>query len=185
MRIIGGEFGSRKLLAPEGWDTRPTLDRVREAVFSTLTGRLFEAQVLDLFGGSGAYSLESISRGAQEATINDFSPKAVDVIKKNISSLHLQDRTQVLSLPFDKALAYLGQRGKKFSVVFLDPPYQKGILPLVLEGLDKENLLEQKAILVCETQLEEEIPLPESYSLWKSKRYGTVKISYVIWEGKE
>lgn len=179
MRIIGGVFGSRRISGPEGRDTRPTLDRVREAVFSTLTGYVEGAHVLDLFAGSGAYALEALSRGAEDCVVNDPSPKALMAIRKNVASLQVEDRVSVFSLPYEQALSVLRKPADRFSLVFLDPPYHKGMIPAALSLIHKYDLCSEDALFVCETQTDEELPLPDGYVFWKNRDYGTVRITYL------
>ncbi len=180
MWIVGGIFRSRRIAGPEGNDTRPTLDRVREAVFSALLGHVEEASVLDLFGGSGAYALEALSRGASSCVINDQSSKAVKVIRRNISSLQVEGRASVLNLPYAQALSVLEQAGERFSLVFLDPPYHHDLIPRALELMDRKDLCTDDAVFVCETQTDEEPGIPEGYAFWKKREYGTVRITYLV-----
>ena len=105
MRIIAGEMRSRKLKAPEGMDTRPTADRVKEALFSILGSRIYGARVLDLYGGSGALALEAVSRGADSAVICDLSAKACAVIQENIDTLNCGDKVKLLRMKDTAALA--------------------------------------------------------------------------------
>ena len=122
MRVIGGEYGGRRLAAPRGRSTRPTPERVREAVFSIL-GDVSEAIVLDLFAGSGAMGIEAISRGASHATFVDFSSAAIAAVQSNVSALGIA--AEVLH---QRALPFLRNaeiRGRQYDLVFLDPPYSQ------------------------------------------------------------
>ena len=118
MRIIGGENRGRRLFAPEGDETRPTSDKVREALFNIIRNDVPGARVLDLFAGSGALSLEALSRGADSAVLCDKSRKAVAAIRRNIELTGDGSRTQVLCSDWQGALS------GRFSLVFLDPPYR-------------------------------------------------------------
>lgn len=124
MRIVGGTAGSRTILAPKGNETRPTLDRVRENLFNILRDRTEDAKVLDLFAGSGALSLEAISRGARSAVLVDRDREANLVEKKNAEALGFADRTIIIRADWKKALAGLRISGRTFDLVFLDPPYR-------------------------------------------------------------
>ena len=121
MRIIAGEARGRRLFAPEGDETRPTADRVREALFNIIRADVEDAVVLDLFAGSGALALEAISRGAGSAVLCDKSPRAVRAIRRNIELMRAQDKTTVVAGDWQKALSAGGER---FTLVFLDPPYR-------------------------------------------------------------
>lgn len=122
MRVIAGVYGGRELVAPRGRETRPTSDRVREALFSIL-GDIDAARVLDLFAGSGALAIEALSRGAASATLVDSSPASVAVIRRNLEALGLA--AEVVRRP---ALRFLGAAcgdGRQYDLVFLDPPYRQ------------------------------------------------------------
>src|SRR5262245_8949602 len=146
MRIIAGRAKGRTLFAPKGKTTRPTLDRVREALFSILGEAVEGTSVLDLFAGTGALGLEALSRGAVHATFVEEDRRVAAVLQRNITSVG--GDTRVLLKPLPRALANLA--GNKFHLVFLDPPYDKNLLPSCLEGLLHNDLLHGAAILVCE-----------------------------------
>ncbi len=124
MRIVGGEARSRTLKAPSGMDTRPTLDKVREALFNILQLRVADARVLDLYAGSGALALEALSRGAREAVLCDASREACKVIRQNIEALGYESKTRLLFMPDTRALALLQAEHRQFDLIFLDPPYR-------------------------------------------------------------
>ena len=111
MRIIAGEMRSRRLKAPEGMDTRPTADRVKEALFSILREELWGARVLDLYGGSGALCLEAVSRGAESAVVVDCGSKACQAIRENIAALRCEDRVRLLPMRDTAALKRLQSQG--------------------------------------------------------------------------
>ena len=122
MRVIAGTYGGRRLQAPPGTDTRPTADRVREALFSILGDRVQDARVLDLFAGSGALAIEALSRGAREATLVDNAAPAIRAITANLETLEA-DATVVRA----EARRFLGgasRSGHSYDLVFLDPPYR-------------------------------------------------------------
>ncbi len=121
MRVIAGSLGGRSLVAPRGAVTRPTSDRVREALFSIL-GEVGDARVLDLFAGSGALAIEALSRGAAEATLVDTSAAAVAAIRRNLETLGLDANVQ--RRPVLRFLAAARADGRQYDLVFLDPPYR-------------------------------------------------------------
>ncbi len=123
MRIISGQARGRTILTPPGNATRPTLDRVRENLFNMLQGRVAGARVLDLFAGSGALSLEAISRGAAQAVLADRDRKACAVQHRNISALSFEEQTRVLCCDWRRATELLTKEEARFDLVFLDPPY--------------------------------------------------------------
>jgi 16S rRNA (guanine966-N2)-methyltransferase len=124
VRVVAGRFGGRRLAAPPGRGTRPTSDRVREALFSTL-GPLDGARVLDLFAGSGALAIEALSRGAASALLVERDPRAVAVIRSNLEALGLAaPEAAVHAGPARAALRSASARGDTYDLVFLDPPYR-------------------------------------------------------------
>lgn len=149
MRIIAGEMRSRRLKAPEGMDTRPTADRVKEALFSILQGRLNGARVLDLYAGSGALALEALSRGAKSAVLADCAGKACQIIQENIEALHCQDRAVLLRMKDTAALSALQKAGDRFDLIFLDPPYRMDTAPVCRDILEK-GLLAPDGMIVVE-----------------------------------
>lgn len=178
MRIIAGEAKGRRLFAPEGTDTRPTTDRVRESLFGILTPRLAEANVLDLFAGTGALSLEAVSRGASGAVLCDKADKAVKVILRNVESAGFSDRIGVLRCDWTQAVRRL--KGRKFDIVFLDPPYRE--LHLYGEAaalLKQEGLLNEDAVIVMEHLTRDEPPLPEGFRVYDRRRYGDTSVDLV------
>jgi 16S rRNA (guanine966-N2)-methyltransferase len=121
MRVIAGTYGGRELVAPKGRNTRPTSDRVREALFSIL-GDIRGARVLDLFAGSGALAIEALSRGAGEATLVDSAAAATDIIRRNLQTLEIS--AEVVRRPALQWLQSARKHERQYDLVFLDPPYR-------------------------------------------------------------
>lgn len=164
-----------RLQAPAGEDTRPTLDRVKEAVFSMLAVRLPNADVLDLFAGSGALGLESLSRGAASAVFVDNSAAAIACIKANISSARMQNRAAVKNA---SASDYIKSCGKGFDIIFLDPPYGGGLYGAVLAAISESGVLNDDGIIICEWDFGVGKPdIPQDFVSVKEKKYGRVCIS--------
>ena len=150
LRIIAGEAKGRPLAAPKGMDTRPTLDRVRESLFSILMGRLEGASVLDLFAGSGALGLEAISRGAARAVFVDQARAAQQAVAKNLAALGFSGRGTLLRCDYRAALSRLSKEGARFDLVFLDPPYRMADAKGMLETLRASGVLTGDALVVYE-----------------------------------
>lgn len=150
MRIIAGEYKGRTLLAPKGMDTRPTLDRVRESLFSILMPYLPSAAVLDLFAGSGALGLEAVSRGAAHAVFVDHGRAAQDAVAQNIQAIRAQERARLLRCDWRAAIATLQKEGGQFDLVFLDPPYRMPQADKMLATLRDSGLLCADAMVVYE-----------------------------------
>lgn len=178
MRIVAGEFRGRRLFAPEGVETRPTADRVRESIFNILARRVPDAEVLDLFAGSGAMALESISRGARFAALCDASRDAARVIERNIALVRAEDRTLLIRSDWRDALSRL--RGRKFSIVFLDPPYRmEDAYASAAEAMRALGLLADGAVLVMEHSAESPLRLPARFEIYDERRYGHTAVALV------
>ena len=149
MKIISGIYKGRNLTGFNIDGTRPTQDRVKESVFSSIQAYIPDAVVLDLFAGSGNLGLEALSNGSKFAYLNDFNKKAVSAIKKNIELLKVEN-AKVLELDYKKALNYFKENNITFDVVFLDPPYKDKIIEETVTYLLENNLLNEDAIIICE-----------------------------------
>ena len=150
MRIIAGEARSRTILAPEGRDTRPTLDRVRENLFNILQWQCPGARVLDLFAGSGALALEALSRGAAEAVLADCDARAVRVERQNVEALGFSQRARVFQADWRETVRKLSAEGRSFQLVFLDPPYAMEDLTAVFEALRTGGLIDADSLVISE-----------------------------------
>jgi 16S rRNA (guanine966-N2)-methyltransferase len=173
VRVVGGQLGGRGLRAPRGSATRPTSDRVREAVFSILAA-VEGARVLDLFAGSGALGIEALSRGAATATFVDSSPAAVAVLRENLARLGLEAQAEVLRRPALRALACTPVVGAQYDLVFLDPPYRlAGPLGVELSSA-LPPLLAPGARVVVES--DRRTPLELDLVLLRERQYGDTLI---------
>ncbi len=178
MRIIAGEFSSRRLETLSGDATRPTLDKVKEAVFSMLGGYFDGGTVLDLYAGSGAVGLEAISRGNDFAFLVDKSKPACDVIKKNVQSLKCEDRTKVLCMKDTVALEKLYEDGLQFDLVYLDPPYKAAHHDDILTYLNDHHMMKKNGYIVIESLKQETYQKDySSIHFVKEKVYGIMKIT--------
>ena len=179
MRIIAGEFSSRKLETLPGEKTRPTLDKVKEAVFSSLGGFFDGGECLDLYAGSGAIGLEALSRGINHCVFGDRNPKAVAVIKRNIASLGVEDRCEVYCMKDFQLLEKLKEDQKQFSLVYLDPPYEKEHNEEVISFLAQNHLLTKNARIIIEARKEDVFSETiETVHKIKEATYGICKIHY-------
>lgn len=174
MRIIAGKARGKKLLTLPGEDTRPTLERVKQSLFSALQFELEDRKVLDLFAGSGQLGLEALSRGASYCWFNDLNSKAVEVVKKNISACGFEKNAKVSCMDGITCVKMVERAGFRPNLVFLDPPYRGELLQKVLLLLP--SLLEEGAIVVAETDSEEQFSY-EGLALRKEYRYGPIKLT--------
>lgn len=171
LRIISGSARGTKLLSLEGLDTRPTLDRVKEALFSSITPYINDKTVvLDLFAGSGALGLESLSRGALQCDFVDKNSVCRKIIESNISKTHFSQKSSVYICDYQ---SYINRCNKKFDLVFLDPPYLMGKLSEILSLLKLH--LNKGAIIVVEALRGTEFNY-DGYELLRQKSYGKVSI---------
>jgi len=174
MRIIGGVAGGRRIRAPRGTGTRPTTGRVREALFSVLSGQLggfSGVVVLDLFAGSGALGLEALSRGADAALFVERKPAAARVVRENVTHLGFEDRARVWTAPVAAALVRLGRSGERFDLVFCDPPYAHDPGPL-LASLVGAGVLAPDALLTLEHAPGRAPAPPHGLDIAWKRRYG-------------
>ena len=170
LRIIAGSARGRHFDAPEGRDTRPTLDRVRENLFNMLQGSLRDARVLDLFAGSGALSLEALSRGAAFAVLADRDGEACRIEKKNAESLGFGDRVRLIRGEWERTVRTLTEEGEKFELIFLDPPYAMTDLREMTERL--KPLMAEDGRIIVEHQAKAEVQVTEGLSAVKERTWG-------------
>lgn len=183
MRIISGKHRGTKLYTLEGLNTRPTLDRVKEPLFSILQNELPEAVILDLFAGSGALGLEAISRGAQRAILCDNSDKAIHIIEQNVDKLKSKSEIQILKNDYLKALEILKTKKERFDIIFLDPPYNTDFAEKASETILQDNLLKDDGIIVIETdrkkavmQAMNQLSMVEIYD---ERKYGRAELLFL------
>lgn len=181
MRIIAGSRKGRTLFAPQGRNTRPTLDRVKEALFGILQLETPGAAVLDLFAGSGNLGLEALSRGASHALFCDRDPKSLAAIRRNIEALGFEAQSRVIAGDFMAALRQAQREGLRFDLVFLDPPYATDLAQKALGVLSEVELLTQDAVLVVEHDPAAPPRTPGFTA--DTRRYGDVGLSILRREG--
>lgn len=178
MRIIAGTARGRKLETPAGMDTRPTLDRVKEALFGSVQFDLPGSTVLDLFSGSGSLGLEAASRGAKLVYLNDHNPECVRCIRENARVTGLSDTVRILSQDYRNAIDSLFAQGILFDLVFLDAPYADGTAQDAAERLFRADMLTDRGYIVLEHA--HELPPHDVEGLLrirKTKKYGICAFS--------
>ena len=169
MRIVAGTAGGRRLAAPPGRSTRPTADRVREAIFNSLhsLGAVEGETVIDLFAGSGALGIEALSRGAAQATFVDDDPRALAVVRANLESTGLADRATVVR---GDAMSYLRTAGAGYGVALLDPPY-------AFTDADWTALLGLLRAPIAVIESDREVPVTSPWRVLRVKRYGDTVVT--------
>ncbi len=174
MRINSGRFKYRKLEIPES--ARPTTEKVREAVFSMLIGKVEGATVLDLFAGSGSLGLEALSRGAEFCVFNEGDRKNYKILKNNIANCKAEEISSTYNNDFRKALILAN---REFDIIFVDPPYREGYYCEVFELVEEYGLLADGGVIVAEHLNDNELSDNMlSFSRTKHKRYGTIGVDF-------
>ncbi len=184
MRITGGRHVRRPIRAPAGWFTRPTSDRVREAVFNVLVHNFWGPEignpilyglVLDAFCGSGALAFEALSRGAGAAVLFDTDIKALEKARDNAAMMDYVQNTTVMRMDATRPPVASAPR----KLIFLDPPYNKGLVIKALTALDKAGWIDSATMIVAETAKNEKLPLPPEFTNIVSKTYGGTAVHFM------
>lgn len=186
MRIISGNARGTKLATLSGESTRPTLDRVKEPLFSIIQNKILDSTVLDLFSGSGALGLESLSRGAKTVVLCDNNIEAIKIINQNIEKTRMKDNAIIINNDYIKCLEMLKNKQMKFNLIFLDPPYKTNFAVDALKRILDLDLLSEDGIIIIETDEEER----EKQQLEKLdinidniRKYGRVKLMFLSRKG--
>jgi len=176
MRIISGIYKGRIIEGASLDGTRPTMDRVKEAIFSMIQNKVEGSICLDLFAGSGSLGIEALSNGASSVYFIDKNKKACQTIKRNFDKLNITDNIYLINDDYKKALSFLSKKGVKFDIVFLDPPYNLDVIKDILIYLSEHDILNDNGLVICEhTNFE----LEDNYgklSLIKNRHYGVAKV---------
>ena len=180
MRVIAGKYKGRTLFSPKDQAVRPTTDRIKENVFNLLQTRIPGCDFLDLFGGSGAMSIEALSRGAAGAVLVDCDKESVKLIKKNLSALGIGREAELLETDYARAAERL--RGRSFDVIFLDPPYRADFYEDVLDKIASFSLLKEGGVAVFEHATDRALSLPEGWRAADERKYGSVTISLLVFD---
>ena len=178
MRIITGDFKGRRLEMPENNSIRPTTEKVKEAIFSIIAGNLEDAVCVDLFAGTGNLGIEALSRGAEKCYFADNSRESLALIKRNIEMCRAEEWSVVIPGDFEKVLTRLGEKGEKIDILFLDPPYKKGLYERCFELIREYELLADEGIIIAEHNVRDALADEISgFEKIKERTYGTIAIS--------
>lgn len=182
MRIIAGEFKQRKIVAPKGSLTRPTSSLLREALFNICQSSIAESAFLDLYSGSGAVGLEALSRGAKSATFVESSPLAVRAIRENICALKVEERSFVITGKVEDVLPHLHRLGRRYLLLYADPPYHLTASSNLLAFLDTHPLLERGGQVFIEESVDLPLHPPTLYNLQlkMERSYGKSRITHFV-----
>lgn len=173
MRVITGSARGRKLSAPPGTETRPTTDRVKESMFNIISRFLPCERVLDLFAGSAALGIEALSRGCGHAVFVENDARAFAAAKQNLAAARLDMRGEIVNT---SAFSYLERTSESFELVFLDPPYNTGMLTKAVEELKKRSLVSRGGIVVAESEVGGEEPPEVGFEIIKRAKYGKTMV---------
>ena len=182
MRIISGKFRGKKIIQPKDKSTRPLKDLTKESIFNIINHsnlikiKIEGSHILDLFSGVGSFGLECLSHGALSVTFCENYPKALSILKKNISNIASEKKTRIIEKDlFDENLNFL--KGS-FEIIFLDPPYKEKKLNNLLEKIISLNLLTKDGIFIIHRHKKEKDDFPEKFKVLKEKYYGISKIIF-------
>ena len=179
MRVITGSARGRKLLEPEGMAVRPTTDMVKEAMFNIIQFDIEGRRVLDLFAGTGALSLEALSRGAREAVLVDMDRAACAAIRKNMETTRLGEKCRLIARDYHAAIDALAAEGTAFDVVFIDPPYKMENTGEMCAALYEKGLLSDAFLLVVEHRKGHAPMLDARFDAFDLRHYGDTEITFV------
>ena len=187
MRITGGIYGGRTLVAPADARVRPTSDRVRQAVFNILAHNDFgmgftlaSARAADLFAGTGALGIEALSRGASFCLFVDDSAESRGLIRENIEALSLTGASKIWRRDATQLGPMAAGAGGPFDLVFLDPPYRKGLIAPALASLHDGGWLAERAVLIVETAEDDPIPSVDGFSIHDERVYGDTRVLFLL-----
>lgn len=175
MRIVAGIFKSRIINAPDGLNTRPSSDKTRQAIYNVIAPYVYDANVLDIFAGSGALGLEALSRGAKKATFIDLDESAIKCINSNISMLSLKDKTNVIKGDYKQ----ISSLKEKFDIILLDPPYKLNVIDEIIQIINQQNLLSDYGIIVYESDALHQINKEIKGFEVKVKKYGIAHVNFL------
>jgi len=181
VRVITGSARGRRLTAPEGYEVRPTADKVKEAIFSAIQFDINDAYVLDLFAGSGQMGIEALSRGAKYGIFVDSCARSVRVINENLKVTKLDKYSEVIT---KDSYEYIKYTTRMFDIIILDPPFSRGHIENILPFAAKK--LNGGGYIICEyeTTADEPVP-PEGLDIKKTYKYGNVHVTILYKRGAE
>lgn len=180
MRVITGTARGRRLKELEGYETRPTTDRVKEGIFNIIQFDIEGRKVLDLYAGTGQLGIEALSRGAASAVFVDQRRDAASLIRDNLKLTGLEDRARVVC---GDAAAFLSSAGEKFGLIFIDPPYAANLWENTIKAISQFDILSNHGIMVCESSVDWDAPPVEPpYFQRRSYRYGKTRLTLICRE---
>lgn len=179
LRVISGSAKGHKLKTIKGDTTRPTSDKVKGSLFNIIADRVWDANVLDIYAGTGNLGIEALSRGAKSAIFIDKSTECANVIKENLLHTKLIDNACVLTGFVNNVLMALPKNADKFDIIFMDPPYHKNLIEESLKCIIKSGIINDKGIVIAERDVNDSIPeVLEGLILYRNQKYGDTILSF-------
>ncbi|OGP88944.1 MAG: 16S rRNA (guanine(966)-N(2))-methyltransferase RsmD [Deltaproteobacteria bacterium RBG_16_47_11] len=180
MRIISGTSKGRNLATPKSQSLRPTSDRVKESIFNILREEIEGRMVLDLFAGTGNLGIEALSRGAKKVIFVEKGRHALGLIQRNLTRFGLEEKSEILPIDAHQAIGILKLRGKFFDLIFMDPPYEKGLIEKTLTKLNSHQIYHRDSLLVIEHHRRELLPpIINRWNLIRQRQMGDTVISFL------
>jgi 16S rRNA (guanine(966)-N(2))-methyltransferase RsmD len=179
MRVIAGKYKGRPLKGPKHEGLRPTADRIKEALFNIISPEIEESIFLDLFAGSGSIGIEALSRNAKMVVFADANPASIQLLKSNIHFLDPNDNFRIIKLPVERTLAILAKESLAFDLMFLDPPFQAGLLPKTIEMILNYHLLKEHGILIIEHPRQLTFEIPSTLKIHLTRDYGGISLTFL------
>ena len=179
MRVISGVSKGHKLLAPNGLETRPTSDRIKETLFNIISPDIYNINFLDLFAGSGAIGIEALSRGANKAVFVDNSPKCIDIINYNLNHTKLYEKSEIYCCDVISVMDMFKLNKQKFDIIFMDPPYNLDFYESVITNIKKSNIISSDGYIILESSSKVSIPIIDGFKLLREKIFKTTTISFL------
>ena len=186
MRVISGKARGTKLNTVNELTTRPTLDRVKEAIFNIVQNKIEDAIILDLFSGSGAIGIEFLSRGCEKAYLCDISKKVVNIINQNLEKTHLKEIAVVYNTDYKRCLQDLQKQNLQFDIIYIDPPYKDNIAVDAVKRILSYGLLKEKGLIIIETdEKNRDIEELEKLDIQinECRKYGRANLIFINWKG--
>ncbi len=183
MRITAGELKNRKIKSREGRETRPTLERIKEAIFSIIGDKVDGAVFLDLYSGTGNVAIEALSRGAERAVMIEQDKEALRIIIENVNSLNLDDRCRAYKNDALRGLEILGRKKENFDIIFLDPPYKENISSETIKKICESRVLKEEGIIISEHSVYEKLPDKiDDFVKYDERNYNKKIVSFYMYE---
>lgn len=182
-RVVSGKCRGTVLEAPKGDATRPTTDKVKEAIFSSIQMRVPGSAFLDVFSGTGQMAIEALSRGAESAVLIDQAGKSQQVISKNLEKTHLKDQARPIKMNYTEALKLLGKKNETFDIIFMDPPYAMAetAAKTVAELITEYKLLNEGGMFIVESDADADISdIVTNMTCLKSCKYGSTLVTFFL-----